>query len=348
MALNIPLPGAPGENLLKGIDTGSSMFARLMHPILAREQQAQAERHFQEELKLRKAAAGRAGANSDLQRQIMQQQLLAAQHRNDPMYEFNQYKALQDMITDGGAAGQPGGQIQNEPAPTEELGQGMGMFSPEGLQEVEQQQAPHANNPNNVGMDLEVFKKSPMLRGFFKHKFGVDPLAQTPQTPEEKEAMAIDLYKKKEAIKAANGGTLPAAVKTLHENIIQLSPKAHKAIQHIIDIPSPLEPWGFGAIQSGQKAAHHAAIKAAAENYAKAKGWPNTKGSIQKVEEILQRGKFETDLDYRKRLKGYQDELDEGVELSNQFLHPEKALSKTNNNVIEYERVNGRLVPKKR
>ena len=40
------------------------------------------------------------------------------------------------------------------------------------------------------GLNLDMFKKHPMLRGFFKHKFGVDPLASMPQTPEDKQAAA--------------------------------------------------------------------------------------------------------------------------------------------------------------
>ena len=117
----------------------------------------------------------------------------------------------------------------------------------------------------------------------------------------------------------------------MHENIIQLSPKAHKAIQHLIDIPSPFEPWGMGAFYSGQKAAHKKAVLAAAENYAKAKGWPNTKGSIEKASEILERGNYESDFDYRKRLREYQDELNEGVQNSSEFLHPGKQVSKIEN-----------------
>ena len=75
MALNIPMPGQPGDALLKGIDTGSTLFSRIMQPKLEREKMQQLEAHFQQELALRKAAAARAGANADLQRALLQQKL---------------------------------------------------------------------------------------------------------------------------------------------------------------------------------------------------------------------------------------------------------------------------------
>ncbi len=209
-------------------------------------------------------------------------------------------------------------------------------------QQMNQQKGVIGNNPL-----LNKLMQNPMMRGWFKHKFGYDPLAPVAQTPEQKKADQLDLFKEKEEYKAQQEAKLPAAIKTLHENIIHLSPKAIDAIQHIIDIPSPFEPWGFGAIKSGQKAAHKKLVTAAAENYAKAKGWPNTRGSIDKAESILERGNFETDFDYHKRLYELQNELKSGIESSNKFLHPNKKKSESDNNVVEYERIGGKLVRKK-
>lgn len=91
MALNIPMPGLPGTDFLKGMDTGSSMFSRMMQPIIAREKQRQLENHFQEQLKLSKAAAGRAAlASSDAHKLAMNQL--------DPLYEVKQLKAKLDYI----------------------------------------------------------------------------------------------------------------------------------------------------------------------------------------------------------------------------------------------------------
>lgn len=175
--------------------------------------------------------------------------------------------------------------------------------------------------PEGGGMNMDVFKDNPFARALFKSQYGVDPLQQAPETPEQKRQAALDLFKEKEEYKAQQDAKPTAAVKTLHENIIQLSPKATKAIDELIRLPSPIEVPG-GIYRPGAKAAHSKAVTAAAENYAKAKGWPNTVGSLKKAEEILKRGTLESDKDYRGRLKGYKDELEEGVALSKQFLHP--------------------------
>jgi len=175
--------------------------------------------------------------------------------------------------------------------------------------------------PEGGGMNMDVFKDNPFARALFKNQYGVDPLQQAPETPEQKRQAALDLFKEKEEYKAQQDAKPTAAVKTLHENIIQLSPKATKAIDELIRLPSPLEVPG-GIYRPGARAAHSKAVTAAAENYAKAKGWPNTVGSLKKAEEILRRGTLESDKDYRGRLKGYKDELEEGVALSRQFLHP--------------------------
>jgi hypothetical protein len=347
MALNIPNVMAPDEAFLKSMHEGGNMFSRLMQPMLDREHQRQAAEQFKQQMDLRKAQFARAGANSDIQRRILEEQLLGLKQRNDPMHEIKQLQMMQQMF--GG--GNPANNMQQQ-SPQQEMGEGLGMFNPEGLQEAQAmpQQMPQEMPTLGNGINMDAIKNSPIMRGYFKKHFGFDPAAQAPQTPEEKNAAALDLFKQKEAIKAKKEEKLPAAVKTLHENIIHLSPKAIDAIQNIMDKPSPFEPWGLGFIKSGQKAAHNKAVTAAAENYSKAKGWPNNTGSIEKAESILQRGKFETDHDYRNRLREYQDELRAGIKSSNEFLHPNKINTMQENqqsqpNIVEYKRVNGKLVP---
>lgn len=201
MALNIPNTDLPGNSFLKGIDTGSTMFSRLMQPVLEREKQKQQQEQFEKELELKKQAAARAGALDPMRKMILEQQLLKLKHSNDPMYEMNQYKALEDWVKGhaAGAGGQQEGQqgAPQMPAPTQEMGEGMGMFSPEGLQQaqtppMQQPQANSAPQGGGNGIDMEALKNNPMLRGFFKHKFGIDPLAATPETPEQKHAGAIN------------------------------------------------------------------------------------------------------------------------------------------------------------
>lgn len=194
MALNfnIPLPGLPGDALLSGFKTGGNLFTQFMHPKLEREKQEQLERHFQEQLKLSKAAAGRAAQSA------MDAHKLALQ-KLDPTFEARQMDAVMDYFRNknkaaGQAFGVPGINIAQEDmsAPTEEAGQGLGMFSPEGLGDRQQDigamqkaEAPQTarlslpGNPSNA--DLELMKQFPALRGWYKQHYKIDPLAETPE-----------------------------------------------------------------------------------------------------------------------------------------------------------------------
>ncbi len=169
MAVNVPMPDLPGNSLLKGVNTGSSMFTNLMHPILEREKQRQLEQHFQEQLKLSKAAAGRAA-----------QAAADAHKKMDPMYEIQQLQRVMQAFNGGGNTLQGQG-MQQQSMPTQEQGQGMGMFTPEGLGQAQEQafQQPlqASNAPAQNGLDMEVIKNSPILRGYFKKHFGIDPAA---------------------------------------------------------------------------------------------------------------------------------------------------------------------------
>ncbi len=170
MPLNIPMPEDPGEALRKGFETGSSMFSRMMQPVLAREKQKQQAEQFGQELALKKQQEARMGANSGLSRQVLQQQLLKLQHSNDPNYEMQQ---LQNMIKSFG--GQPQQQSSPQSSPTQEQGEGLGMFTPEGMQQV-QQPREMPSPQQQGGIDMDVIKNSPVLRGWFKKHYGIDPL----------------------------------------------------------------------------------------------------------------------------------------------------------------------------
>lgn len=358
-SLNLPMPG-------NGIDIFAKNF---MKDMLERKQfafknseQERLKKQFADEMELKKQAAEQARQNHldslGLQRHAQSrldqmlpfrlQALKDAHSKSSPDYEINQIKKLYEL------AMQP--QNGNNPVPEnnnllKDQLTSMGMFGQEIPQGQGSMQAQEPQEQVNKSANTTPNLMQMIVGGALKKKTGTNPFAQQPQTPEQKINSQLELFKEKERIKAAKEEKMPAAIKTLHENIIHLSPKAIDAIDHIINIPSPTEIPGTGFYKSGQKAAHNKAVTAAAENYSKAKGWPNTKGSIEKAESILQRGNWETDYDYHKRLEEYKDELKSGIKSSNDFLHPGKNESTTNlpdNNIIEYERVNGKLVPKKR
>lgn len=163
MALNIPMPGVPGMSFGRGMDAGSAMMSRIMQPILERERQKQMADRFQQEMAFRKQQAARSSQNDALQRAMMQQQLIGMQHKNDPMYEINQYKALEEMLK---GKGMPSGSM-----PSQEIGEGMGALSSQGLSEMQ-----NSGSQPSGGIDLEMLKNNPLLRGFAKKHLGYDPL----------------------------------------------------------------------------------------------------------------------------------------------------------------------------
>lgn len=59
MALNIPMPDLPGTSFLKGLDTGSSMYSRMIQPVLDREKLKQQQEQFLQNLALQKEQEGR-------------------------------------------------------------------------------------------------------------------------------------------------------------------------------------------------------------------------------------------------------------------------------------------------
>lgn len=110
MALNIPLPGLPGDALLKGLNTGSTLFSRYMQPIIQREQLAEQGKYHQgslaqqqrqleqqalhqaQQLALAKQQEARLAQNSALNRQLLQKQIFEHELKTNPkkLFEFIQ------------------------------------------------------------------------------------------------------------------------------------------------------------------------------------------------------------------------------------------------------------------
>jgi len=106
MPFNIPMPEPFEQTLMKGVNTGSGMFSRLMQPILEREKQAQLERHFQEQLKLSKAAAGRAASLAPLQRRMAELNLQKAEMEADPIKKMAYIQKIMQGIGNMGTENQ--------------------------------------------------------------------------------------------------------------------------------------------------------------------------------------------------------------------------------------------------
>lgn len=307
MPLNIPMPDLPGNAFLKGMDSGGSLFTRLMEPRLEREKQKQLHEHFLQELMAKKEAAERSQAfqsRFDPQKQaIFQQRLLSLKQKNDPMYDFNKYKALEDMFKSRGGVNNMSGSMPNT-----ELGQGLGVFSPEGLQTA-QQTAQQNNDTEDNGIDYEMLKKHPALRGFFKSQFGVDPLAPTPQSPQEKHDDAIKLFEEKEKIKANKNSGEIATNKVLTQN--QQAIQAIDTVIPMLDefINNPDLVYGATDFSPSKKAAYNAKTGGMIDMLVAAQSLPQVKESVNLVEQQIRRGTGEKIDSYIKRLKDFKKDL---------------------------------------
>jgi len=102
MPTRIPLPGQPGDALLKGLDIGSTMFSRMIQPILEREKLAQADKHFQEQMALnrqresRLAQFGGLSPSGDVANALVIEQLRRQYGEDDPRFKQAQ-QALQNQ-----------------------------------------------------------------------------------------------------------------------------------------------------------------------------------------------------------------------------------------------------------
>jgi len=218
------------------------------------------------------------------------------------------------------------------------------MFSPEGMQEAQAKGAPIQGMGG--GINLDSLRQNPLLRGFFKHKFGVDPLAPAAQTPEEKQQMALDLFGKKEALKMQNkGGSTPTnAVLTQNQQAVQGIDTVVPMLDELIEsknIP------GIMDFSPGKKAAYNAKTSSMIDTLIAAQSLPKVQASIDLVEEQIRRKSGETVHDYKKRLQDLRDDLMKRRGRSQTLLQNRKvnteelpAQEKTLNGVT-YRKING-------
>lgn len=155
----------------------------------------------------------------------------------------------------------------------------------------------------------ESMKKNPMLRGFFKSKFGFDPLANAPQTPEEKETAALDLFKKKEDIKAnRKGGDNPT------NTILTQNQQAAQAIDTVLPmidefINNPDKVYGLTDFSRSKKASYEAKTGGMIDTLIAAQTLPKVQASIDLVEKQIRRQTGESVDDYIKRLGEFKSDL---------------------------------------
>ncbi len=109
MALNIPMPDSSGDSLLKGLDTGSTMFSRMIQPVIERERLKQQQQQFVQNYALQKQAQSRASALMPYMIQQYQDTHRTAASEADMKDIYR--NLLKSALADGGTGGAPTGGI---------------------------------------------------------------------------------------------------------------------------------------------------------------------------------------------------------------------------------------------
>ncbi len=284
-----------------------------MQTLIAMLEQADKNKRLDQEMKLREMEFARGGQNADLQRTLMEQQVQGLQNTNE---ESN---FIKNMLF-GGQANMPG-QGMSSPA-TQSTTQAMDILPP---QEAPNLQAPPKNlslrpanqvGPQSVngvtapqGPNLEALKNSPWGRMIAKKHFGFDPAAPAPETPEQKQAAALELFKQKEAIKnAAKGGGDKPTNTILTE--AQRGLRGIKGIMPILDnLINDKNLPGIFTISPGKIAKYDSKTAGAIDTLVSAQSLPKIAESIELAKKQLMRKPAETVYDYQQRLKELKQHL---------------------------------------
>jgi len=189
------------------------------------------------------------------------------------------------------------------------------------------EQVINEGNPSLYQLD-EMYDKFPQYRKNLEQK-GFKKTQVTKVDPRTGVSSTVITYPsgkvEVKTIPATDTGFAPLtnAVKTLNQNAVNFIPKVQTQIDEIIKAPSPVTPFGekYSGIYRGSSVAkHQALVNEAADTLVKAKGWPNTNESLNTAKHILARGNFETDYNYRERLKELKKSLGNDIKSAKSIL----------------------------
>lgn len=284
----IPLPGSGMDALTNGLD---SMFADLMNKrkiAIAqnqfKQQQERLGQQFQQQHALRRAQEQRMAEQFQQDFGLRKE----ASGRNAALLPLRQQMLIQQLQHAKNA---------NDP-----------------MYEINKMKNLVGSFGGNGGEDFNSLKNNPLVRGLLKHKYGVDLGAQT---PEEKQASDLDLFKQQEKIKADNkigsGETLTAPIKTKYQNVIGGVTSARPILQKLIDETRKgnIPGQAIGALfKRDAQASYKGEISTLLDGIRNAYTIPNTDSGTAKAEDKVLRKSGESDDNYTKRLEGILAQID--------------------------------------
>lgn len=267
MALNIPMPDSPGTGFLKGIDTGSAMFSRLMQPIIQRENMQRQWKEHLDQLALQKQAQERASQRLPFQIQAFKDAHSKAMYDRDPEAQFAMMQKMMGLA--GGMGGEqnptqgqqmPGQQMPQE-QPAFPMMQGQGM---PGMQQLPAE-APQLGEPQK-GMGAPALEGAsglnPLQLAIMKKFTGLDLTKETPSQKRQgaiNQAISVDEVKanrkKIDEIEKTAQALLPylGKVNTI-EDILQRKPELAGRTTQLADLLGMTKDEDAGTFLSAAQA----------------------------------------------------------------------------------------------
>ncbi len=147
-------------------------------------------------------------------------------------------------------------------------------------------------------------------------------------------------------ISGGGNGKMPLTndVKSRMQKVVALAPQVIKDIEDLKNTPSPARipfaPWW----KPDQRNAFQRKVKELSESLAVAKAWPSVLGSIERAEEIINRGDYESTDAYKKALDDVIKKIKEAESNAQETLGQSKENKKTDSDkVLVFNPQTGRL-----
>jgi len=334
----IPLPSQPGDAFLKGAETGSSMFTRIMQPILQRQQMAMQQQQMeqQQQQHLRNAAIReqqearlgqmmpyqiknmlaqishreQQGANAQQEMQLKQRQMNQAdqmmpiQIQNmQSQADFNKAKS-RDMEMNQQLISQFMNQQGGQQDPSVQAGFQQNPFMQESDMQDPSMQAP---SREQLQEGFGGQKINPMMASAIKKRFGFDPNALIEE--ENKRERSIDLTRPTQS-------TITRAQKSITA--------ANDIIPQIEQLMNADNPSTLLNLPTGDMSKYKARTALLKDKLLSAFSLPQTDKALKEVDLMVSRGKYENAESYKERLGELLGEVRTARDNANQVLNASK------------------------
>jgi hypothetical protein len=183
--------------------------------------------------------------------------------------------------------------------------QGMGMPSPEEMQNPTMPQTAPVNPPSLGTIQTGFGALSPQQVSNLEAAGIKVPVLK--ETPEQKDARALELYKQKQDLKNSKSLSIPTS-KTISTNqaIVSASNNLIPQIDNLIAMNVPNQLINMSP---NQQKVYEATTNALADSLMTVNNWPKTDQALEMAKSMVKRGRFESDHSYKLRLADLKKEV---------------------------------------